>query len=453
MASRWSGWVVCVCMAAAAAAAEPSRRPYEVGVFRVDVTPPAGSPLCGGLVKPVARVAEPLLALGVVLVGDGQPIVLCAIDWCEIRAADHLAWRERLADAAGTTPDRVVVQSLHQHDAPIADAVAHRFLADASRPLPVIDAAWNDGVRGHVAAAVRDAARRTVPATHVSTGQADVDRVASNRRIYGEDGRVKAVRTSATKDPQVRAAPEGVIDPRLRTLTFWNEERGIVALSYYATHPMSHYGQGEVSADFVGIAREQRTRETGVPHVYFTGCGGNVTAGKYNDGAAHLRLELAARVHAAMVQSEESPRRIPLDRLGWDVRQVTLVPGESPADDDLRRTIGSPDASAAARITAAMHLSFRDQQRRRPTTLVPALRLNDRVAVVHLPGEPFVEYQLFAQSLRPDDWLAVAGYGDGGCGYIPLEASFAEGGYEPTVAFAVPGTEQAIKQAFRSLLE
>ena len=58
--------------------------------------------------------------------------------------------------------------------------------------------------------------------------------------------------------------------------------------------------------------------------------------------------------------------------------------------------------------------------------------------VLHLPGEPFIEYQLKAQALRNDSFVCVAGYGDGGPGYIPTEHAYLEGGYEPTVALAAP---------------
>ena len=57
--------------------------------------------------------------------------------------------------------------------------------------------------------------------------------------------------------------------------------------------------------------------------------------------------------------------------------------------------------------------------------------MTDEVAIAHLPGETFIEYQLHAQAARPDAFVAVAGYGDLGTGYITLANSFAEGGYEP----------------------
>ena len=57
-------------------------------------------------------------------------------------------------------------------------------------------------------------------------------------------------------------------------------------LTYYATHPQSYYGKGDVSADFVGMARGLRERRLpGVPHIHFNGASGNIAAGKYNDGS------------------------------------------------------------------------------------------------------------------------------------------------------------------------
>ena len=75
-----------------------------------------------------------------------------------------------------------------------------------------------------------------------------------------------------------------------------------------------------------------------------------------------------------------------------------------------------------------------------------SLHINDEVGIMHLPGETFIEYQIQAQENRPDAFIAVAGYGDLGTGYITLERSFAEGGYEPVDAF-VSGKSEAIMRA------
>ena len=72
----------------------------------------------GGGIAPAREVVDPLFARGFVLLGAGRPVVLAAIDWCEIRNDAFDRWRTALAEAAGTEPRRVLVTSLHQHDAP-----------------------------------------------------------------------------------------------------------------------------------------------------------------------------------------------------------------------------------------------------------------------------------------------------------------------------------------------
>ena len=104
----------------------------------------------------------------------------------------------------------------------------------------------------------RHALARTVTFTHAGIGQAKVEQVASNRRLLGADGKVKYTRYSATKSKAVRDRPEGLIDPWLKTLSFWDGDRPLAALHYYATHPMSYYGDGRVSSDFCGLARQKR---------------------------------------------------------------------------------------------------------------------------------------------------------------------------------------------------
>ena len=73
--------------------------------------------------------------------------------------------------------------------------------------------------------------------------------------------------------------------------------------------------------------------------------------------------------------------------------------------------------------------------------------------VLHLPGEPFIEFQLAAQKMQADRPVLVAGYGDDGCGYIPRAVGFLEGGYEPTVALAGPDSEGILLKAMAKLLK
>ena len=79
---------------------------------------------------------------------------------------------------------------------------------------------------------------------------------------------------------------------------------------------MSYYGDGVVTADFAGLARKQRQAdEPHCCHVYFNGAGGNLGAGKYNDGTPPMRPVLQQRVYEAIVASESDAAQ---HRQRWD---------------------------------------------------------------------------------------------------------------------------------------
>jgi hypothetical protein len=423
----------------------------HLATFAADVTPPEGHPLCGGWIEPARAVDDPLRALGVVLLGPAAPVVLCAVDWTGVRNDAHLAWRQALAKAAHTTPERVAVHCVHPHNAPFADTEAQKLLDEAKGP-PSLDRKFFDRAVQQTADAVRAALKKTADLTHVGLGQAKVEKVASNRRILGDDGRVKAVRYSATKDAKVRDEPEGLIDPWLKTLSFWDGDRALAALHYYATHPMSYYGDGRVSADFCGLARQKRADEDkSIFQIYFTGCAGNVTAGKYNDGAKENRAVLRDRVHEAMTAAWKATERHKLSDWEWRVEPVKLPPrAEKPfGEEESRKALDDEKAAKAKRGNAAFQLAWL-KRLDRPIDFC-CLDLG-KALVLHLPGEPFIEYQLKAQKLRPDAFVCVAGYGDGGPGYIPTDKAYLEGGYEPTVALAAP-SEAAMNKAMAKLLQ
>jgi hypothetical protein len=74
------------------------------------------------------------------------------------------------------------------------------------------------------------------------------------------------------------------------------------------------------------------------------------------------------------------------------------------------------------------------------------------VHILHLPGEPMVEFQFFAQRAEPRGFVAVAGYGDCGPAYICTDKAITEGGYEPSATNVGPGTEALLKNAIQALL-
>jgi hypothetical protein len=425
----------------------------HLATFACDVTPPVGHPLAGGWIEPVRSVDDPLRALGVVLLGMGRPVVLCAVDWCGIRNEAHVIWRQALARATHTVPENVAVHCLHAHDAPFADVVAQRLVEAVPGAPPSLDLKFFERTVRRTAQAARAALARTLPFTHLGTGQARVEQVASNRRVLGADGKVKYWRGSSSKNQEARAQPEGVIDPWLKTLSFWDGQRPLAALSYYATHPMSYYGQGQVSSDFCGLARQERQqRVPNIFQIYFTGCAGNTAAGKYNDGAPENRLILRDRMVKAMTAAWEATARQPVHGWAWRTLPVKLPARaeKSFGAEESRKLLENPKESQARRGNAAFQLSWLERIDR-PIDMT-CLDFGEAM-VVHLPGEPFVEYQLYAQAQRKDAFVCVAGYGDGGPGYIPTAKAYFEGGYETSVALTGPASESLLQAALAKILK
>jgi hypothetical protein len=431
-------------------AADPA--PLRISTFAADVTPPLGSPLCGGWIKPAQAVDDRLQALGVVLLGGEKPIVLCAIDWVENNNSTYDAWRDALAAAAGTDSSHVAVHCVHPHNTPWADVDADKAIQALDEKLELVNSPFVQVAMDRTAAAVKKSLAKTQPITHLGVGQGEVEKVASNRRILGADGKVAGRRMSKCKDQKLRDAPEGVVDPQLKTVSFWNNDQPLAALHYYATHPMSYYGDGRVTTDFCGQARDKRQQEQpDVFQVYFTGCAGDIAAGKYNDGSKEMRPILRDRIHAGMVAAWNATKREPIGKLDWTVTEIKFPARteEKFLPKQVKEVLEDADASAQQRLISAVIMSWLDRIDK-PVEL-SCLQIGG-TKILHLPGEPFIDYQLFAQSQRPKDFVCVAGYGDGGMGYIPLHDSYAEGGYEPTMAFVAPESEQLLKGKIRRLL-
>ncbi|MFH1740606.1 MAG: hypothetical protein ABIH23_16480 [bacterium] len=426
------------------------RKGLRLATFRCDVTPPLGTPIYSSY-KPLEKVEHPLLAKGMILESGGSRYVLCAVDWCELSNSTHELFRRRIAEVARIDPSHVAVQTVHQHTAPMAGGDAAQLVESVDNPPPHPSVASFDEGAERIAAAVSESLETFVPFDHIGVGQAKVERVASSRRIPIGDGKV-GFRASSCKDPDVCAMPEGMIDPYVKTITLSQADQPLVRLHYYATHPQSFYGDPRASYDFPGIARQRLQAKENVFQIYFTGCAGDVAAGKYNDGTPPVRAQLAQRLLAGMEASIASTKYTPVDTLSWRNHSVVFAARDDSGytESDCRAKMADTSLSPNHRFTAAQTLSWR-MRTERPIEL-SALQLGD-VHILHLPGEPMITYQLFAQRLRRDRIVAVAGYGDCGTGYICTEHAFPEGGYEPTASNIVPESELLLRDAIRHLLD
>jgi hypothetical protein len=238
-------------------------------------------------------------------------------------------------------------------------------------------------------------------------------------------------------------------------VSLWNGDTPLVALTYYATHPQSFYRTGIANPDFPGIARLLRDQAVpGLLHVHFNGAGGNIGAGKYNDGSPPNRNVLAGRLATGMEAAWHATEKVPLaaEDVDWAIEPVALPPAPHLNEQALEAALAASDGGSI--LGTAMQLAWLRRCQAGHRIDISALRLG-RVTILHLPGELFVEYQLAAKALRRDRHVVMAAYGDYGPGYIGTTRSYAEGGYEtePRSSFVAPEVEPVIMNALVRLLK
>ena len=430
----------------------PESKPVglRVATFDIDATPPVGSLMAYN--PEINNWDLGLRAKGIILLGAGKPIVLCSIDWIGIANEGQDTFRLALAEAAGTSIERVAVHTIHQHDAPVCDFGAEKLLRDAGLDPLCFDGSFAHVVIKRLKTAVQHSLELSQPVTEIGLGEAPVFRVASNRRILGEDGLVKDTRYTTCKDSALRAEPEGITDPMVSLVSFWNEGHPVAVLSYYATHPQSYYQTGIANPDFPGIARFMR--QLAVPdalHVHFNGAGGNIGAGKYNDGSHENRGILAERLADGMKRAWEETKREPITAkdVAWMIEPVALPPAQ-PFEEMESRLSTYDTAFLSANISKLVWLKRCQAGKRINVTCLKV----GHARILQMPGELFVEYQLAAKAMRPDLFIAMAAYGDYGPEYICTAIAYEQGGYEAGTASGVtPESEGILMAAIHKLLE
>lgn len=421
--------------------------------FKVDVTPPAGVQMAYAENKP----GDTRIFIRGVVLDDGRTkAVIASCDYLYIWGQTWFDWRKAIAKSAGTMEDHVFLHSIHQHDSmritPQWNEYARRFgketVSDGycKESLDKLCRTIEDGAaqgRWRVAAKLLTAERR-------------IWGLASNRRMLDDQGKCFAMRYSMCDSPELKALPTGVIDPFLRTIAFAETDgRLIAALHFYASHPMAAYKTGRVAQDVPGVALACVEEALGQDalNIYFTGCGGNVSFGKYHLGCKKESLELLGRrLGEGMVANLKRLEERPMGRLTFAEARFEFplnpkILEPSMREQALQGEDGKPVFSAISRTIIAENWSeWRNCRLYR-------LSFDGKTHMLSLPSEMCVEYQLYAQSLVPEQFLACAAYGNGSYHYIPTAKMFEEGGYEPGASITTPEIEGRLKPALDALLK
>ncbi|MBP8132516.1 MAG: hypothetical protein KA184_23290, partial [Candidatus Hydrogenedentes bacterium] len=188
--------------------------------------------------------------------------------------------------------------------------------------------------------------------------------------------------------------------------------------------------------------------------IHFNGAGGNVGAGKYNDGSPENRRILAERLADGMRRAWEATAResITAQDVAWRVAPVALPVAAHLSEESLEAALLRKDAPEKFQGDAAK-LAWLRRCKAGHKIDIACLALG-RARILHCPGELFVEYQLAAKEMRPELFVAMAAYGDYGTGYIGTARAYAEGGYETSERSSnvAPEVEEVLMGAMRELL-
>ena len=242
------------------------------------------------------------------------------------------------------------------------------------------------------------------------------------------------------------------MDREVSLLSFWDGDQPLAVLSFYATHPQSYYLTGVANPDFPGVARFFRDLEVpDVLHVHFNGAGGNIAAGKYNNGSHRNRLILAQRLAKGMAKAWKDSQKYSVT--SEDIRWKT-IPMLLPYQEDVMKMGDKLDLMSRNVLANSVgRLGWVQRRKDGRTVQAACLSVGERASILFMPGELFVEYQLAAKRMAPDKFVALAAYGDYGPFYIGTKKAYRIGGYETESSPVTPEVEDYIHHILEELLK
>ena len=435
----------------------------RAGAAQVEITPKAGAHLAGGVgvFRPAQSVLDPLYAKAIVLERGGRKICLVTLDVTIVTRP----WTGRIRAAAaemGFAPDAVMVHAIQTHSAP---PLGH-FLLDEDFPNVPAEVEW---IRGGETLYYEFAAQRAIEAirqadeslqpAQIGVGSAVNDRVAFNRRGVTRDGTVCMPWPYSSRQlplgPTHLRYMEGPMDPEVGVVCIRNADAQMTAMVlHYTCHPVnvfSHTPNLVVSADWPGAwaaGMHSVYGESCVP-VVINGCCGNINpwppfVPDFTPDHRRMGGELAETAYRVINRMTFGDASV----LDWRIREVPLKIREVAPDalEAARKVLAEhpqpkwssekPSDVAGDWMSAAQTVSVHLMRQRQPELPyeIQVLRVGD-IAIVGLPGEPFVEGQLRIKIGSPTYPTYVAHCTTQYVGYLPTKEAMARGGHEVRTSY------------------
>ena len=401
-------WLAGLALAASAQAAG-----LKAGVAKVEITPPLGEKMWGYAARkdPAKGVLDPLYARVLVLEAGEKKLGLVVLDLGRTFGPAQIE-RLRVSARQASGISYLLVQATHTHSGPV---ILDEYAENA---VP----AWETAALEKIAKAIDEATNHTVEA-RLGTGRG-IAYIGYNRIRVNPDGTVTMFWRNETRVP---TAP---VDPTVSVLRVDTAEgKPLAILVNYSCHPVVFGADNlQYSADFPGVmTRAVEQAIGGEPLCFFLqGAPGDINvydatmpveqdAVKKRDWAGERLGQEAARVAKSIHTEADAQPSIDFVedmmtfRLRWDLEKFRQALLASFGEEFVK--------NFAPRI--------------KPEIPVPVatVLINKRIALMTMPGEPFVEYQINWRDRCPARDAFFLGYANGYDGYFPTIKAASIGGY------------------------
>lgn len=424
----------------------------QVGTAETTINPRLGMQIDGniGAYRPAQAVLSDLYARAILFQKGNQRFLLLSLDLLAITKEWSDAIRDFAASELGFDRDAVAVHVVQNHSAP---SLGHIMLTDhleAARKHPWIrgsDPEYGPLAMDKIKPMIRRAVE-TVQPVRLIFGSALESRVSFNRRTVMRDG--TAEMGFGRRGPQEALYREGPSDPEVGVAVFTTPElKTVAALLHHTCHPVHWSPHHAIHGDWPGAwAAEVRSRliPSAIPLV-LNGCCGNVIHHDTFNTQREDTPQSMARFLTDAVQKaftnpyfgEDDPVMawktirfgIPFRKFPdgtFEAARKLIAEHPEPMWMDANRTRFEWSWHFAASLLDMERL-FAAQ--REFEYEIQALRLGD-LAILLLPGEPFVEAQLEIKQRSPARRTFIAHMSNRYVGYIPTPDAIRRGGYETT---------------------
>lgn len=406
----------------------------EAGTNRIDITPPNGLMMQGypdpNSVRAATGVRDPLYARVLVLRVGEVCLAIVDLDLIAVFPPESLL---QLKETSRKDVSNLIVTAIHTHSGPPI------FMPASSKAE-----SWETTGLGKIAVAIHEAASHMVPAK-LGVGYGECQ-IGHNRLRIERDGSVSWFERNWTGTP---TAP---IDTTVGVLRIDDlGGRPIAVLVNYACHPVIYGPDNRLySADFPGVM-------TGVVE---SAIGGNTLCFYLQGGAGDINPDYAVSTLAQGAQEFCRRSGVELGQVASGVaRKIQTMESAFPslqvAEDTV--TLGPRwDAALwkAAEPDDAARIASKTKSRY--DLHVTTVLIDKRIAILAVPGEPFVDFQLQWRARCPVRDCLFMGYSNGYFGYFPTIRAASWGGYGasyPSTWVEVGAGEQLLDQGLTRIYE